>query len=296
MAERRRHRHEGGKVVMSRLGRSVMTAALAVLTFAACGGSAGRTQASTDKAQFSQPTRIDNRWFPLVSGMQFVYEGRAAEGGQPLPHQLVFTVTGLTKMINGVRTRVLWDRDYDAGQLAEGELTFHAQDDAGNVWNFGEYPERWDKGRLTGAPDTWIAGLDKARRGIVMPAGPRLGTPSYSQGIAPAIDFNDRAQVDKTGQKTCVPAGCYDNVLVTKEWSVPEPGAFQFKYYATDVGTVRVGFTGSDRDRETLVLVKVLRLDANALRDVDDQALEIDQRGYTVSPKVYGQTPHATPE
>lgn len=72
----------------------------------------------------------------------FVYDGRAAEGGEPLPHELHFTVTGLTKMINGVRTRVLWDGHDDAGQLTEGELTFHAEDDSGNVWNFGEYPRR----------------------------------------------------------------------------------------------------------------------------------------------------------
>ena len=28
----------------------------------------------------------------------------------------------------------------------EGELTFHAQDDEGKVWNFGEYPEEYDDG------------------------------------------------------------------------------------------------------------------------------------------------------
>ena len=41
-------------------------------------------------------------------------------------------------------------------RLQEQELAFFAQDDQGNVWNFGEYPEEYDNGKFTGAPSTWI--------------------------------------------------------------------------------------------------------------------------------------------
>src|SRR5262249_28587162 len=147
---------------------------------AGAGDTAGLT---TDHPKFSEPTRIDNRWFPLVPGTQLVSEGRAKEGTKLLPHQIVFIVTDLTKVIRRVRTRVVWERDCDAGKLAESELAFYAQDDDGNVWIFGEYPEEWQRGKLTGAPDTWIAGVQRARAGIVMPAAPRVGSPSYREGF-----------------------------------------------------------------------------------------------------------------
>src|SRR5438046_8503202 len=61
-----------------------------------------------DRRDFSYPTRIDNKWLPLVPGTQYVLEGRANRGGGPLPHQVIFTVTDLTKVINGVQSRVIW--------------------------------------------------------------------------------------------------------------------------------------------------------------------------------------------
>ena len=43
-------------------------------------------------------------------------------------------------------------------------------------------------------------------------------------------------------QKTCVPVGCYENVMIIDERSPLEPeSGHQLKYYAPGVGTVRVG-------------------------------------------------------
>ena len=58
--------------------------------------------------------------------------------------RIVSTVTDLSKMIVGVQTLVLWERDYTAGELGESEIAFFAQDNvaqdnAGNVWELGEY-------------------------------------------------------------------------------------------------------------------------------------------------------------
>ena len=242
---------------------------------------------------FSNGTRIDNRWFPLVPGTQFEYEGRANRGHGLLRHRVVFTVTDLSKVIDGVRTRVLWDRDYNAGRLQENEITFHAQDDEGTVWNFGEYPEQYEKGKLTGAPDTWLAGLDGARAGVVMLARPRVGTPSYLQGFAPKIEFADRARVLKTGLRICNPGACYRHVLETDEWNPAEPGAHQRKYYAPRIGNVRVGAAGNDKEGEVLVLKHVRRLSPGSLAWVRRQALAIDARAYDVSPDLYGHTPPA---
>ena len=240
------------------------------------------TEKDFDRTNFSGPTRIDNKWSPLVPGTQLIYEGRSNRGLGRLPHRVVFTVTDLTKVIDGVRSVVLWDRDYNAGKLLEGELAFFAQDDDGNVWNMGEYPEEYDdEGKFEGAPDTWITGQQGAKAGILMRADPKVGTPSYRQGLAPKIEFADVAKVFKTGQRSCVPARCYDDVLVTDETNPLEPAdGHQLKYYAPDVGNIRAAPGKGGKEREILVLVKVTRLSPGALFFVRKEALVLERRAH----------------
>jgi hypothetical protein len=281
-------------VPLSRMRRRAFTASLLALAAAAPIAEAQEVTVNQGgRGKFSHPVKIDNRWLPLAPGTQFILEGRANRGQGHLRHRVAFTVTDLIKVIGGVPNVVLWDRDYNAGKLQEGELTFHAQDDEGNVWNFGEYPEEYERGRFAGAPDTWIAGTARAKPGIVMLAKPRLGTASYLQGWAPDIEFADRARVYRTGRHNCVPVACYDNVLVTDEWNPVEPGAHQSKYYAPGVGNIRVGATGEDAERETLVLVKVRHLSVPAMAHVRAEALKLERRAYRVRPDLYSHTPPA---
>src|SRR5262249_54597117 len=116
--------------------------------------------------RFSAPLTVDNPMFPLVAGTQFVYRGTIVEGGESKRHSVVFTVTDLSKVVDHVRTVVAWDRDFLEGRLQEQELAFFAQDDQGNVWNFGEYPEEYEHGRFAGAPSTWIRGTAGAYGGV----------------------------------------------------------------------------------------------------------------------------------
>ena len=212
------------------------------------------------------------------------------EGDGRQARRVVSTVTDLTKVIAGVRTLVILENDYTAGQLGETELAFFAQDREGNVWRLGEYPEEYEDGKFAGAP-FWIAGLRGARAGIAMPADPRLRAPSYSQGFAPPpVDFKDRARTYKVGQRTCVPVGCYEDVLVTEEFERGVPGAYQLKYYAPHVGNVRVGWRGEqEEEREKLKLVDRKRLGPVASAKVRKAAMELDLRARERS-KVYRQT------
>jgi hypothetical protein len=127
-----------------------------------------------------------------------------------------------------------------------------------------------------------------------MLANPRLGTPDYAQGFAPPpVDFTDRARVYKTGQQTCTPVECYENVLVTEEFNPDEPGASQLKYYALGVGNVRVGWRGEkEEEKETLELVELNHLDPEALAKVRKKALQMDGRAYERS-EAYRETPKA---
>jgi hypothetical protein len=274
-----------------------------VLALGGCGsaGSAGSgsppmsgeaSDAAFGQGSFSDGVRIDNRFNPLVPGTRFVFEGHADRGAGLRAHRVVLTVTDLAKVVDGVRTRVLWDRDYNAGRLREGELAFQAQDDSGTLWSLGEYPEEYEAGRFAGAPDTWIAGAQGARAGILMRAAPRPGSSSYLQGWAPRIDFADRARVLATGRRACVPSGCYRDVLVIDEWNPSEPGVHQRKYYAPGVGNIRVGAAGGGED-EVLALVEVARLGPDRLAAVRRQALRLERRAYVAAPATYGTTPPA---
>ncbi|HWT24209.1 MAG TPA: hypothetical protein VN213_11955 [Solirubrobacteraceae bacterium] len=255
------------------------------------------TDKGFDRTKFSDPTTIDNRYFPLPVGTQFVYEGRSDRGQGRRRHRVIFTVTDLSKVIDGVRTRVMWDRDINAGRLLEGELAFFAQDDDGHVWAFGEYPEEYEPdGSFGGAPDTWIVGRERARAGLHMRADPRPGTPSYLQGWAPAIEFSDRAKVLRTGRRACVPTGCYRDVLVTDETNPLEPrDGHQLKFYAPGVGNIRAAPGRGGKEREVLELVEIRRLGAAALARVRRAALELEDRAYRAA-DVYKGTPRATPD
>jgi hypothetical protein len=256
-------------------------------------GAAQATERDFDRRNFTHSTRIDNRFTPLAPGTQYVFEGRSNRGQGRRPHEVITTVTDLTKVIDGVRAVVIWERDINAGRLLEGELAFQAQDDDGNVWNLGEYPEEYENGRVDGAPDTWIAGVAGAHGGIMMRAAPRVGTSSYRQGFAPTIGFADRAKIVRSGLRDCVPVRCFTDVLMTDETNPNEPAdGHQRKSYAPGIGTIRAAPAGG-HEREQLVLTRVVRLDSQALQAVRRRALALDRRAYSVSKRVYGRTPRA---
>jgi len=227
---------------------------------------------------FPAPLAITNPLFPLAVGSQFTYEGKIVNSEGAHEHSVTFTVTDLVKHVDGTQTVVALDQDYLEGQLQEQELAFFAQDDAGNVWNFGEYPEEYDNGKFTGAPSTWIRGTDGAYGGIHMLGQPTAGA-QYREGLVPAIQFDDVSRVARTGQ-----------VLVIDETSPNDPASgHQIKYYSPHTGLVRVSARGGDT-QEFLTLAAVRHLDTAAMTKARAEALAMDQRAYHVS-KVYRVTP-----
>jgi hypothetical protein len=240
----------------------------------------------------SKPTSY-NKWLPLEKNTQFVLEGRSNRGGGPLPHTITSTVTDLTKVIDGVRTRVIWDVDSNQGTVQESELAFFAEDYDGNVWLFGEYPEEYDGGVFKGAPNTWLGGLADAEPGVQVPSQLRLTGPSYRQALAPEVGFFDCAKDIIKGESACVPIGCFDGVAVVEEWSPLDPGAFQRKFYAPWVGNISIGAV-NDPEGETLVLADRKKLGLTAAKVVRAEALKLDERAYLVS-DVYRETDPAKP-
>ncbi len=298
-------------LVTSRSGwlrRVVLPAALVVLISGCAGGGEAPSTRGDAPAQarpvtindfdpnnFSNGTRIDNPYLPARPGTRWVWEGSAIDedSGDPIDRRVVMTVTDLTKELNGVPSLALIDEDFNDGELIEYELIFFSQDDDGTVWLHGYYSEEWEEGKPVGA-SVWIGGVQGAKSGIFMHAQPRVGTPPYEQGVPPVEhEKPDYAQVYQTGQKTCVPVGCYQDVVVTREWHPSEPGVYQLKYYAPGVGNVRVGYLGQDDpEKEQMQLVEFEQLDAPGLAKARQKVLELEERAYT--PKwgkdVYSQT------
>jgi hypothetical protein len=247
--------------------------------------------AGFDRKSFPAQPKVDNAYFPLVPGTQMVLEGSVTDEEGRQAHRVETTVTDLTKVIDGVPVIVVLERDFADGELEESELFFAAQDARGTVWYLGEYPEEYRGPRLLGAPYTWLSGQAEARPGIRMSATPRVGEPTYNQGLAPKVDFKDCATVFQTGLRVCVRVGCHTDVLVIDEFAPAEPaGGHQRKFYAPGVGNIQVGSVGGD-SREELQLVKRTKVCGRALAAIRTDALAHDKRAYRKS--VYRGTPPA---
>jgi|SRR5581483_7616504 len=236
---------------------------------------------------------VDNKFLPLVPGQQYTLTGTTTGG----KHEVVFTVTDVTKWVNHVRTVVIWDRDFQDGALAEEELAFMAQDDQGNVWSLGEYPEVHEDDGTIDAPDTWLAGHNGATAGVLMRANPKTGTSRYTQGRSPDIEFFDVAKVFRTDQDhVCVPTGCYNDVLVVDEWAPlaqPEDG-HQFKYHAPGVGVVQIVGKGGT-EQETLNLTRIHTLTDKEMSAATARVLVLDRHAYKLAHDVYAKTAYAAP-
>jgi hypothetical protein len=194
--------------------------------------------------------KIDNPYFPLKPGTTFTYRGEK-EGA---PTRDVIKVTNQTKVILGVATTVVHHLSYEDGVLVEDTFDWFAQDEEGNVWYFGEDTKELDEeGNVISTEGSWQAGVDGAKPGIIMLADPEKGD-KYQQEFAPGV-AEDMAQVLGFKDSLCVRAGCFEHVLITKEWTPLEPGVVEKKYYAKGVGFIFSEMTKGGEEQSELVRV-----------------------------------------
>jgi hypothetical protein len=195
-------------------------------------------------------SEITNPYFPLEPGTTFIYRGES-EGA---PTRDVMTVTDQTKVILGVTTTVVYHLSYEDGVLIEETFDWFAQDVEGNVWYFGEDTKELDEsGNVISTEGSWEAGVDGAEPGIIMLADPKKGD-KYQQENAPDV-AEDMAQVIGFEDSLCVRAGCFENVLVTKEWTPLERGVVEYKYYAEGVGFIFGEMVKGGEEQSELVRV-----------------------------------------
>ncbi|MDX6683573.1 MAG: hypothetical protein QOG94_3612 [Solirubrobacteraceae bacterium] len=266
---------------------SVAAAALSTCVLAACGSDAsnlaqGATAPPATASRFGAKTATAaNRWYPLTPGYQSVRLGKVNVGSRRLTHRRVYTVTDVVKQIAGVRTVAVLDQDFNGGEIAEQALDYLAVDRRGNVWYFGSYTEAYEGGQFVNVNDGWLSGVKGGKAGILMPAHPRTGTPSYIQARVPGDD-PDVARVVKTGVSECVPYKCYKNVLVVEE------GGSEHKFYAAGVGEIGLGPIGSGGKEEVEELVNLTHLRLRGLAELSAEVLKLDRHARKTVPQVFG--------
>jgi hypothetical protein len=258
--------------------------------------------ADFDPANFPDSTTIDNPLMPLIPGRQLVLDG-VAEG---LPRSLTVTPTDVTKVINGVTTMLVWSTDFVEGSLVGESLGFFAQDDSGNVWIFGEYPEEYENGQLMGAPNTWLFGIAGAEGGVRVPDAPGLNEPAFLQSWSPEIGLLDCARVIANDEAVCVPLACYEHALVTNETNPIDPSSGSLQsYHVPEIGTASITSV-ENPEGDAIALAANPELSEEELAEARAAALALDERAYQLA-EVYagtdpaelppeGPTPEATPE
>ncbi len=187
-----------------------------------------RSEFKVDKKNLG--TKGANPYFPLRAG----YKLEFAHGKDTR----VWTITSETKVIDGVETVVVEDREMKNGRLAELTKDYFAIDVSTNdVYYFGEDVEVYKNGKVVNRKGSWLSGMNGAKFGLYMPGKPNVGM-KYYQETAPGVG-QDRADVVSVSETVITPAGKFENCVHTIETSPIEKTLKDHKWYAPGVGEVK---------------------------------------------------------
>ncbi|HUU15782.1 MAG TPA: hypothetical protein VMW72_01420 [Sedimentisphaerales bacterium] len=153
---------------------------------------------------------------------------------------LTITVLNETKIVDGVKTRIIEERETKGGELEEVSRNYFAIDKpTGDIYYFGEDVDMYDENsKVTSHEGSWLSGVNDAKFGLIMPSKPKVGN-RYYQEAAPKVAL-DRAEVVSVNETVKVPAGTFKNCLKTRETSGLESGV-EDKLFAPGVGLLRDG-------------------------------------------------------
>jgi hypothetical protein len=218
-----------------------------------------------DPADFTAD--IDNPYWPMEPGTRWTSREVDEEGKELL---VVVTVSTETREIaNGVTARIVRDTVTQDGDVIEDTLDWYAQDAEGNVWYLGEETAEFEDGELATTEGSWEAGVDGALAGVVVPAHPAAGQhyrQEYWEGEA-----EDNGAVLSIDEQVEVPAGHWEDALLTADTNALEPDVLEYKLYAPGVGPVLALDVSGGAGREELVEVE--QVDEEAARAAGTAAL-----------------------
>ncbi|MGH2597737.1 MAG: hypothetical protein ACRDH7_17515 [Actinomycetota bacterium] len=277
----------------SKIFRAIsLSVAIGVFPFlASCGLGSNDPPAATvydetpfDPQNFVDPLVATNRWFPLTPGTQLITQGTTLIGNRKVPYEVIKTVTDVTRVIDGVKTLLVYDYETGVGQVTQRSIDYFAQDVRGNLWIMGGATEAWEAGRYVEVDEVWMSGVDEAKAGIWMPADPTASTTPWIIDHQP--DQVSVARFVRT-QAMCVPFGCFPHVLVTFEGTKSGPNN-ELKYYALGLGQIRNEPRADSRHDDTELLINAIQLSHQGLAAASGDALQIDRRAARAYPRFYG--------
>jgi hypothetical protein len=190
------------------------------------------TSFDLEKCDFTSTGK--NSYFILEPGYQVVLEGE--EDGEKL--QLVMSVMNETKIVGGVETRVVEERETEGGNLVEVSRNYFAICNPTNdAIYFGEDVDMYEEGKIVSHEGAWLAGENGAKAGMITPGKVEVGL-KYYQEIAPGV-AEDRAEIVSVNDTLDTPAGTFSDVLKTEETNPLKPEEKEFKFYAPKIGLIQ---------------------------------------------------------
>jgi len=229
---------------------------------AVAGGLVDTSSEAFDDADFTSPEVIDNPWWTLPAGTNFLY---FTENDDECEWNLVEVLAQTTEGLGGgpyfggiyagtdariIRDRAWVDPDCSHGNadedieahfsdvwnnedVAEETYDWLAQDDEKNIWYMGENTfdgDNWDGSFTAGCDQTWTGEVKDgpARAGIVLQGDPAKGDFHQQEFLEDeAEDWGKVLNFIEMDGMECLKA---------KEWSPLEPGHVEHKYYCHDGG------------------------------------------------------------
>lgn len=228
--------------MMQRTGLLVFAVALSFMVVGGCssGGGSGGGGGSCPEVNTSiavcDPSAgpfslvIDNGFFPLVVGSEFLLEGE--EDGEFLTVEI--TVLDETEVVAGVTTRVVEEAEFEDGELVEISRNFFAQAPDGTVCYFGEDVDDFEDGEIVSHDGEWRAGENGNLPGIIMPGNPEVGM-IFQQESAPGI-AEDQSEIVALGETITVPAGTFSDTLSALDCNPIDFEGFDDKVYVDGIG------------------------------------------------------------
>ena len=235
--------------------RTVPLIAVAALLLAACAG--GSDSSGSELPQGSETveldaddftTEIDNPYWPMQPGSRWVYRETDGKGGV---QRVDVTVTGQTRVVDGIEAVVVHDLVTEQGAKVEDTLDWYAQDADGNIWYLGEDTKEYEDGKVVSTEGSWEAGVDGAQAGVIVPAEPEQGLTYREEHYAGEAE--DAAEVLSVEGRAQVPFGTFDDALITRNDTPLDPNVVELKFYAPGIGPVLVVQTSGGSSREELV-------------------------------------------
>jgi hypothetical protein len=190
----------------------------------------------------SDDCRFKNRYFHhdqphaywvMEPGWQVVLEGEDDDEFV----RVEITVLNETEWVDGVRTRVIEEREFIDEELYEVSRNFFAIcAQTNDVYYFGEDVDFYEDGEIVSHDGSWRAGEDGAEPGILLP-GTCLAGARFFQEMYPG-EAEDRAEILSISDQE-VDDVLYEDALVLLEGSPLEsPCDTSIKIFAPGIGMV----------------------------------------------------------